>query len=47
MDLILGKQIVKSYNLIRTLGILAEDARRVLPNAATTNLILTVNLWGI
>jgi len=47
VDLILGKQVVKSYNLLRTLGILAEDACRVLPNAATTNLVLTVNLWGI
>jgi len=52
-----GEQVVKAYNemmyklqsdydLLRTLGIPAEDARSVLPNAATTNLVLTVNLRG-
>ena len=52
-----GEQVVRVYNemmyklqsdydLLRTLGIPAEDARSVLPNAATTNLVLTVNLRG-
>ncbi|MEC3334986.1 thymidylate synthase (FAD) [Bacillus sp. RC55] len=35
------------YDLLRILGIPAEDARSVLPNAATTNLVLTVNLRGL
>ncbi|WP_257154141.1 FAD-dependent thymidylate synthase [Bacillus cereus] len=50
-----GEQVVKAYNkmmyklqsdydLLRTLVIPAEDARSVLANAATTNLVLTVNL---
>ncbi|MCU5335893.1 FAD-dependent thymidylate synthase [Bacillus cereus] len=53
-----GEQVVKVYNemmyklqsdydLLRTLGIPAEDARSVLPNAATTNLVLTANLRGL
>lgn len=53
-----GEQVVKVYNemmyklqsdydLLRSLGIPAEDARSVLPNAATTNLVLTVNLRGL
>lgn len=53
-----GEQVVNAYNemmyklqsgydLLRTLGIPAEDARSVLPNAAATNLVLTVNLRGL
>lgn len=53
-----GEQLVKVYNemmyklqsdydLLRALGIPAEDARSVLPNAATTNLVLTVNLRSL
>ncbi|HHK5564179.1 TPA: FAD-dependent thymidylate synthase [Bacillus thuringiensis] len=53
-----GEEVVKAYNemmyklqsdynLLRTLGIPAEDARSILPNAATTNLVLTVNLRAL
>jgi thymidylate synthase (FAD) len=33
-----------TYDKLRELGILAEDARYMLPNAATTNITLTCNL---
>lgn len=32
------------YDTLRSLGVPAEDARAVLPNAAATNLVMTVNL---
>lgn len=37
-------QIQAMYNNLRTLGVPAEDARAVLPNAAACNLVLTFNL---
>ena len=37
----------KQYDLLRSLGIPAEDARMVLPNAAATNLTMTVNLRAL
>lgn len=36
-----------AYDTLRTLGVTPEDARAVLPNAATTNLVLTVNLRAL
>lgn len=36
-----------SYDSLRRMGIPAEDARSVLPNAATTNLVMTVNLRSL
>jgi thymidylate synthase (FAD) len=38
------KEIQESYDKLRSLGIPAEDARMVLPNGATCNLVLTGNL---
>lgn len=35
------------YDELRSIGIPAEDARSVLPNAACTNLVLTVNLRAL
>src|SRR5690606_7377443 len=35
------------YNKLRELGIPAEDARMVLPQAATTNLVMTANLRAL
>ncbi|MGY3419150.1 thymidylate synthase (FAD) [Bacillus mycoides] len=35
------------YDRLRELGIPPEDARSILPNAATTNLVLTVNLRSL
>lgn len=35
------------YDNLRTLGIPAEDARAVLPNAAATNLVMTANLTAL
>ncbi|MEB8651870.1 FAD-dependent thymidylate synthase [Bacillus cereus] len=35
------------YDTLRSLGIPAEDARMVLPQAATTNLVMTVNLRSL
>lgn len=37
----------RMYDLLIKLGISQEDARSVLPNAATTNLVLTVNLRSL
>ncbi|MBU8770298.1 FAD-dependent thymidylate synthase [Cytobacillus oceanisediminis] len=39
--------IQETYNRLRELGIPAEDARYILPNAATCNLVLTGNLRSI
>ena len=35
------------YDVLRELGVPAEDARMVLPNATFTNIVLTVNLRGV
>ncbi|EGI2114777.1 FAD-dependent thymidylate synthase [Listeria monocytogenes] len=35
------------YDSLRELGVSAEDARSVLPNAAATNLVMTVNLRAL
>lgn len=35
------------YDTLRSMGIPAEDARMVLPQAATTNLVMTVNLRSL
>lgn len=35
------------YDSLRTQGVSAEDARMVLPQAATTNLVMTVNLRSL
>ncbi|PET15026.1 thymidylate synthase (FAD) [Bacillus cereus] len=35
------------YDTLRSLGVPAEDARMVLPQAATTNLVMTVNLRSL
>ena len=35
------------YDALRKAGVPAEDARAVLPNAASTNLVLTVNLRAL
>lgn len=35
------------YDILREAGVPAEDARAVLPNAAATNLVLTVNLRAL
>jgi thymidylate synthase (FAD) len=39
--------IQSNYDVLRKLGIPAEDARYILPNAATCNLVLTGNLRSI
>ncbi|HDR7533005.1 TPA: FAD-dependent thymidylate synthase [Bacillus anthracis] len=39
--------IQEAYNYLIECGIPQEDARSVLPNAATTNLVLTVNLRSL
>ncbi len=38
------KETQRNYNIFRDLGIPAEDARYILPNASTTNITLTCNL---
>lgn len=37
----------KAYDRLRKAGVPAEDARAVLPNAATTNLVMTANLTAL
>ncbi|MED3932935.1 FAD-dependent thymidylate synthase [Priestia megaterium] len=39
--------IQKAYDKLREAGVPAEDARMVLPNAATTNLVMTGNLRAL
>ena len=39
----LMQQIWDTYNKLEDLGIIAEDARYVLPNACTTNITVTMN----
>ncbi|MGC3792022.1 FAD-dependent thymidylate synthase [Priestia aryabhattai] len=41
------EQIQEMYDELREAGISAEDARMVLPNAATTNLVMTGNLRSL
>lgn len=41
------EEIQCHYDNLRTIGVPAEDARSVLPNAACTNLVLTVNLRAL
>lgn len=41
------KAIQEDYNALRSLDVPAEDARFVLPNAATANLVLTMNLRSL
>jgi thymidylate synthase (FAD) len=36
-----------AYDMLRLAGVPAEDARAVLPNAATTNLVMTANLTAL
>ena len=38
------RETQRNYNILRGLGIPAEDARMILPNASTTNITLTCNL---
>lgn len=41
------EHIQNAYDTLRSLGILPEDARMVLPNAATCNLVMTANLRAL
>ncbi|KFN03656.1 FAD-dependent thymidylate synthase [Bacillus clarus] len=41
------KVVQYCYDTLREMGIPAEDARMVLPQAATTNLVMTVNLRSL
>ncbi|OUA56825.1 FAD-dependent thymidylate synthase [Bacillus thuringiensis] len=41
------REFQDSYDSLRRMGIPAEDARAVLPQAATTNLVMTVNLRSL
>jgi thymidylate synthase (FAD) len=41
------QDVQDTYNRLRELGVPAEDARYILPNAATCNLVLTGNLRSI
>ncbi|MGG2988723.1 FAD-dependent thymidylate synthase [Geobacillus stearothermophilus] len=41
------REIQGMYDMLRRLGITAEDARMVLPNAAATNLVMTANLRAL
>lgn len=41
------EDLQRVYDLLRSAGIPAEDARMVLPNAATTNLVMTANLRAL
>ncbi|MCY7451802.1 FAD-dependent thymidylate synthase [Bacillus altitudinis] len=41
------KHAQESYDLLRKAGVPAEDARAVLPQAAATNLVMTVNLRAL
>jgi len=36
-----------TYDTLRSFGVPAEDARAVLPNAASTNLVMTANLRAL
>lgn len=41
------REIQRAYDTLRALGVPPEDARAVLPNAATVNLVLSVNLRAL
>lgn len=41
------KRAQETYDILRKAGIPAEDARAVLPNAASTNLVMTANLTAL
>jgi len=41
------QQAQAMYDALRELGVTAEDARAVLPNAATTSIVMTVNLTSL
>ncbi|WP_431805493.1 FAD-dependent thymidylate synthase [Bacillus pumilus] len=41
------KYAQESYDLLRKAGVPAEDARAILPQAAATNLVMTVNLRAL
>ncbi|WP_415750064.1 FAD-dependent thymidylate synthase [Bacillus mycoides] len=41
------RDIQEAYDRLRELGVPAEEARMVLPQAATTNLVMTVNLRSL
>jgi len=41
------RELQDAYDLLRELGIPAEDARAVLPQGASTNLVMTVNLRAL
>ncbi|EJQ06657.1 FAD-dependent thymidylate synthase [Bacillus cereus] len=41
------KALQQDYDALRAVGVPAEDARMVLPQAATTNLVMTVNLRSL
>lgn len=41
------KQLQRAYDMLREAGVPAEDARNVLPNAATTHIIMSGNLRTI
>lgn len=41
------KDIQNSYNILREMGVPAEDARYVLPNSAITNVTVTCNLRAL
>lgn len=40
-------EVQRTYDKLRAAGVPAEDARAVLPNAATTNLVMTANLTAL
>lgn len=40
-------ELQRAYDILRKLGIPAEDARSVLPNATATNLVMTANLRSL
>lgn len=41
------EELQRAYDILRKLGISSEDARAVLPQAATCNLVMTANLRAI
>jgi thymidylate synthase (FAD) len=45
IDTMIGIQ--HNYDLLRKMGVPPEDARMILPNAATTNLVMTANLRAL
>ncbi|QGJ67057.1 FAD-dependent thymidylate synthase [Bacillus velezensis] len=41
------RELQDAYDYLREMGVPAEDARAVLPNAAATNLVMTANLTAL